>query len=169
MRAEKQLLLDEINECIDHSQGIIITRYTKLTPQLSWTFGEELSKTKSKFKVVKKRILYKAAEKKNLPFESSEYEGHIGVVFVGGDLIETTKAVVKFQNDNEGTLEIITGQIEGKACSAGEILEYSKLPAKDVMRAQFLGTLEAPMASTLAVIESLLTSVPFCIENKNKD
>ena len=42
----------------------------------------------------------------------------------------------------------------------------SKLPSKDEMRAQFLGTLEAPMAQTLAVMDALLTSVVHCLNNK---
>ncbi len=169
MRPEKQLLLDELNECIDHSNAIIVTRYNKLSPQLSWNFGEELSKSKSKYKVVKKRIFYKAAEKKQLPFKSTEFDGHVGVIFIGGDALEAAKTVVKFQNENEGILEVITGQFEGKITSSQEILELSKLPAKDVMRAQLLGLFEAPMSSLLAVMNSLLASVPLCMGNKNKD
>lgn len=169
MRPEKQLLLDELNEYIDQANAIIVTQYSKLSPKVSWSFGEELSKVNSSFKVVKKRIFSKAAEKKDLPFKNQKFDGHVGVVFIGGDLLETTKMVVKFRNDNEGLLEIITGQIEGKVASAQDIVELSKLPTKDVMRAELLGLLEAPMSSTLAVMNSLLTSVPLCMGNKNKD
>ena len=41
-----------------------------------------------------------------------------------------------------------------------------KLPAKDEMRAQLLGLFEAPMSQTLSTMESLLTSVMHCLENK---
>jgi large subunit ribosomal protein L10 len=34
------------------------------------------------------------------------------------------------------------------------------------MRAQLLGTFEAPMSQTLAVVEAILCSVLHCLENK---
>ena len=51
---------------------------------------------------------------------------------------------------------------------ASDVERLSKLPSKDEMRAQFLSVLEAPMSQTLAVMEALLTSVPYCLDNKCK-
>lgn len=166
MRQEKQLLLDEINDLIDSSKSIIVTKYNGLTPQLSWNFADELSKSNSNFKVVKKRIFYKAAKEKNLPFQSDRFEGHVGVVFIEGDPLEATKTVVNFQGNNEGALELLVGQIEGSLCSSGDIITLSTLPGKDEMRSQLLGLFEAPMAQTLSTMESILTSVMHCLENK---
>jgi large subunit ribosomal protein L10 len=53
-------------------------------------------------------------------------------------------------------------------CSASDVEQISKLPGKDEMRSQFLGTLEAPLAQTLSVLEALLTSVMYCLENKSQ-
>ena len=52
-------------------------------------------------------------------------------------------------------------------CSASDVEQISKLPSKEEMRAQFLGTLEAPLSQTLGVIEALLTTVMHCLENKS--
>ena len=166
MRPEKQLLLDELNEMIDTSSSMIVARYDRLNPQQSWDLSEQLNKSKSNFKVVKKRILYKAAEDKNLPFKADKFDGHIGVVFIQGDSLDAAKTVVKFQEDNEELIEIITGQIDGKVCTKEEIKILSTLPSKDEMRAQLLGLFQAPLSETLSVMESLLTSVMHCLENK---
>ena len=166
MRPEKQLLLDEINDLIDSSKSIIVTKYNRLTPQLSWDFTEELSKSKSSYKVVKKTIFYKAAQAKDLPFQSDKFDGHVGVVFIEGDSLEATKTVVDFQKNNENVLELLVGQIDGSLCSSGDIFKLSALPGKDEMRSQLLGLFEAPMAQTLSTMESLLTSLMHCLENK---
>jgi large subunit ribosomal protein L10 len=50
--------------------------------------------------------------------------------------------------------------------NAADVEIMSQLPSKDVMRAQFLGLLEAPMAQTLAVMEALISSVVYCLDNK---
>ena len=44
--------------------------------------------------------------------------------------------------------------------------KLSKLPGKDEMRAQLLSVFEAPMAQTLAVMDALLASVVYCLDNK---
>ena len=169
MRPVKQLLLDEINELIDNSCAMIVAKYGQLSPQSSWDLAEDLSKSNTEFKVFKKRLFYKAIEEKNLLIKDKKYEGHIGVAFVKGDPLEATKALVKFQLKNkENLFEIVLGQIEGKLFTSEEINILSTLPGKDEMRAQFLGLLEAPMAQTLSVMESLLTSVIFCLENKTE-
>lgn len=166
MRAEKQLLLDEINDLIDHSKAMIVTKYEKFPPQLTWSFGEILGKNNCVLKVLKKRILYKAAHAKNISFNPKTFPGHIAVVFINGDALQATKAIVNFKKENEDLIQIMTGQIEGKACSLSEIMTLAELPSRDELRAQFLGLLEAPMAQTLSVMESLLTSVIYCLENK---
>ena len=62
MRDEKKLLLDEIKQKIDSSSAMIITRYDRLPPNLSWDFRDQLTKSGSLFEVVRKRIFLKAAE-----------------------------------------------------------------------------------------------------------
>ena len=54
MRPEKQLLLDEVTELIDHSKAMIVARYDRFNPQASWNFAEVLSKCNCNFKVMKK-------------------------------------------------------------------------------------------------------------------
>ncbi len=93
-------------------------------------------------------------------------QGHIAVVFANEDPVQTTKAIFQFCQENEEVLEVIGGRFEGAICSAQDVEQISKLPSKDEMRAQFLGTLEAPLAQTLAVMDALLTSVMHCLENK---
>jgi large subunit ribosomal protein L10 len=169
MRPEKQLLLDEINDLMDHSSAMFVTRYDRLTPETSWTLAEDLSKCKSYFKVIKKRLLYKAAQKRELPFKDNKINGHVAIVFVQGDPLEASRVLVKFQSNNVELLEIVSGQIEGRLCSSEEIVTLSKLPGKNELRAELLGLFEAPMAQTLSVMENLLSSIPFCLENKKEE
>ena len=51
---------------------------------------------------------------------------------------------------------------------AADVEKLSKLPGKDEMRAQLLATFEAPMAQTVAVMQSALCCVLYCLENKAK-
>ena len=166
MRKEKQLLLDEIKEMMERSSSLIVTRYQKMNPNLFYDFRARLGDAGGDFEVVSKRILVKAAEKANISLDYQSLRGHIGVMFSFDDPIQATKELVKFSKENEETFEIILGQFEGKLCSAEDVSAIANLPSQDEMRSQFLATLEAPMSQTLSTMESLLTSVIYCLENK---
>jgi len=166
MRREKQLLLDDIKERINASKALVVTRYSKLQPNKVAGFRSHLAKTGGSLAVVKKRVLLKAAKESGVALESDTLEGHIAIIFLSEDPFATTKAIYQFSDENDKVLEILGGRFEGTLCSARDVEMISKLPSKDEMRAQLLGTLEAPLAQTLSVVDALLTSVMHCLENK---
>jgi large subunit ribosomal protein L10 len=173
MRPEKSLLLQEIQDQIESSQSLVIAMYQKMDPNLSSDFRTNLAKTGGSFEIVKKRMLIKAAEKAGFSLDRENLQGHIGVIFASTDPVETTKYVYDFSKGNKENFTVLGGRFEGKTCSEKDLELISQLPSRDGMRAQFLGLLEAPMSQTLAVMEAVLCSVPFCLENKaaleNKD
>jgi large subunit ribosomal protein L10 len=168
MRAEKQLLLDEMKEAIDNSGAFLITQYQGLSANSSVGLRDSIAEKGGEMKVVRKRVFLKASEAMGLSLEPSMLDGHIAVVFAGEDAVETTKTVFQFGKENPNTLDVLGGLFDGVVCDAAKVKKLSTLPGKDEMRAQLLGLFEAPMSQTLSVMESLLTSVIFCLDNKVK-
>lgn len=169
MKSEKQFLLDEILANIDDATSFVIAGYTKLEANKANEFRREISKIGANFEVVKKRIFVKAVEAHGMKVELKSMPGHVGILFSKDDPIEMTKAILKFNKDNENVFSFLGCKLENQLLGKGDTEKLSKLPAKDVMRAQLLGLFEAPMAQTLAVMEALLTSVVYCIDNKIKE
>lgn len=169
MKQEKQLLLDEVKGHLDKHQGtFLIMKYQGLTANAANDFRREIAKLGGNVEMLRKRVLIKAASESGIPLDVDALPGHIGIVLAGKDPIETTKAVFKFSQDNEKKIEVIGGRFEGQIYTGPQVEALSKLPSKDEMRAQLLAVLEAPMAQTLAVMEALLTSVCYCLDNKSK-
>jgi len=167
MRPEKKLLLNEIKEKIETSPAMIVAKYDKVAPNLSWDFRESLRKSGSEFEIVKRRIFLKAASQCDLGLEElSETKGHFGILFLGENTVDGTKALYTFAKESGSLFEVLVGRYEEKLYSPSDVKELSKLPSMDQMRAQFIATLEAPMSQTLSVMESLLTSIMYCLENK---
>jgi large subunit ribosomal protein L10 len=168
MRAEKQLLLDEIKSKLEKSNSFILTKYSSLKANTSHSFRSQLSKAGGDYEVVRKRVFVKAAESLGISIDVKDLEGHIGVVFSDKDPIETTKAVYKFSKENDKVVQVIGARLDGQIYKAADVEKLSQLPSKDEMRAYLLGLFEAPMAQTLAVMEALLSSVVYCLDNKSK-
>ncbi|KAG6559723.1 50S ribosomal protein L10 [Candidatus Rhabdochlamydia oedothoracis] len=168
MRQEKQLLLNEIKEKIDGSKALVLAQYQSLEPNVSADLRASLEQTGAELEVVKKRILLKAAKSAGITLNTFDMQGHIAVVFASQDPIPATKVIYKFCQDNEKNVEVVGGCFEGEICSAADVKQISQLPNKEEMQAQLLSVLEAPIAQVLSVVQSLLTSVMYCLDNKSQ-
>lgn len=166
MRHEKQLLLEEIKEQIDRYDSFVIMRYLSLSANLANQFRREIAKAGGNVEIVRKRVLIKAAMAAGVQLDHDALLGHVGLVFAGNDPLEMTKTVIKFSQDNEKVVQVIGGRIDKQLYSAEDMDKLSKLPNKDGMRAQLLSVLEAPMSQTLAVMDAVLSSVVYCLDNK---
>jgi large subunit ribosomal protein L10 len=168
MRHEKQFLMEEVKGQMNKYQSFVILRYLKFSANALNGFRTAIAQQGGEVEMVRKRILIKAAMAAGIPLTRDALDGHIGLVYAGKDPLETAKYVFNYSRDNEGTVKIIGGHIDGQMYTAAQVDVLSTLPGKDEMRAQLLSVFEAPLSQTLAVMEALLTSVPHCLENKGK-
>lgn len=169
MRDEKKLLLEEIKEKVKLSKALLITKYENITTEEMWAFRNSLSKNASELEIVKKRILLKVLEQCGFSYKPKDLVGHIAVVFVKpeGDPVNATKVVFEFSKETN-KMQILRGEIEGASYLKDDLLTLSTLPSINELRAQFLGLLEAPMSQTASVIQNVLTSIMFALEEKKK-
>lgn len=168
MLAEKELFLEEVKGKVDPSIGFVLASYRGINANTFAGFRNRLVEVGGDFFVIKKRVFVKAAKDLDLQYEVSELEGHVGLAFSKENFLGMTKALYGFKKENDGSLSILGGHFEGKKCSSQAIEQISKLPSQNEMRAQFLGLLEAPMTQTLGVLQALLSSVIYCLDNKAK-
>lgn len=169
MRQEKQLLMEEVSGQIDQYGSFLIMEYQGLTANALHRFRTAIAQRGGEVEMMRKRILVKAAKQAGLSLSRESLTGHIGLVYTPGEEpVETAKYVLQFGRENDNSVKVIGGQIEGQLYSAEQVEALSKLPTKNEMRAQLLSVFEAPMSQTLAVMEALLCSVPHCLQNKSE-
>jgi large subunit ribosomal protein L10 len=155
MRADKQLFLDEIRQKIATSGSFVVTSYSKLEPNQSWVFRSLLSRQKSSFEVVRKRVFLKALEQEGVVLDLTALAGHIGVLFVEQkNPMPAAKAMIQFSKEAGNLLEVVSGKVEGEMVSGAHILELSALPSMDEMRAMLLSIFTAPMSQILSLLEA---------------
>ena len=168
MRREKQYLLDAVKGPIDRHGAFVFIKYAGIPANTVNQFRREEAALGGDVLMMRKRIVLKALASSGIEVDMSQFPGHLGIVFSGSDPIETTKLVFQFSKQTEKAATVIGGRIDGKMYNGQDVETLSKLPGKDEMRAQLLATFEAPMSQTLAVMEALLSSVVYCLDNKSK-
>ena len=168
MRSEKQLLLDEIKGELSQGKSVLVTSYRELTVARANQLRKSLRESGGHLEVVRKRVLLKAAKEAGIQLQEEFLKGHVALVVATRDAVATTKQVFEFSKENNQAIEVLAGWIDGRLYNAKDVEKLSELPDMPTMRAQFLGLLEAPLSQTLAVMEALICSLLYCLENKAK-
>ncbi|MBM3201914.1 MAG: 50S ribosomal protein L10 [Chlamydiae bacterium] len=166
MLQEKELLLNEVKESITTETGFVILGYQKMAPNHVASFRQNLYENGSRLMVTKKRLFCKAAKDLGCDYNVDELPGHIAIVSCQDDFIQAAKSLCKFQKENDQNVKVLGGYFQNKRCTSEQVKIIAELPNLDEMRAQLLAVFEAPMAQTLAVFDAVLTSVPYCLQNK---
>ena len=169
MKEEKNLLLREVKDKIESSQGFVVTAYQGFSAAYSREFRNNIASLSAEFEVVKKKIFFKALEKSNIQLNFASIEGHFGVVFAyDNNPAQVAKKTLEFSETHNDSLTILGGLIDNIACSGQEVTEIAKLPSLQELRAQIVGLLQAPMAQVVGVMQFALTGILCCMEEKSK-
>lgn len=169
MKEEKNLLLQEVKDKIENSQGFVVTAYQGFSAAYSREFRNNIASLSAEFEVVKKKIFFKALEQSNIQLNFGSIEGHFGVVFAyDNNPAQVAKRTLEFSETHNDSLTILGGLIDNIACSGQEVTAIAKLPSLQELRAQIVGLLQAPMTQVVGVMQSALTDVLYCMEEKSK-
>jgi len=168
MRKEKQLFLNELEEQIDQYGSYVLMSYIGLTANESHEFRKKIRSMGGNIEMVPRKMFSLASKKSGLEVSVDLLTGHTGVVFSGGDPIETTKAVFDYEKEAGNKITVVGGVIDGAVLDQEQMIQLSKLPGKQELRAQFVGLLQAPMAQTVSVMNNIVASVVYCLDNKCK-
>jgi large subunit ribosomal protein L10 len=85
---------------------------------------------------------------------SSRLKGTNALVFAYGDVSASAKVLSAFAKDVE-LLQLKSGVMDGAFLSEEMIKYLSTLPTKEVLRAQFLGLLQAPMSKFVRTLDAV--------------
>ena len=153
MRPEKNLIIDEIKTRVDRAPYVLLTDYTGMqVPQFN-ELRNRLSGAKAEYRVVKNSLTRIALKNAGMSELADMLEGPTAIVVERGDAIAATKAVFEFAKTHVN-LKIKGGIFEGKVISAMNLKALAALPSREVLLAQLLGTLQAPMVNLVSVLQA---------------
>lgn len=159
-KEDKERLVAELTERLKSSQTLIVADYRGLTNAEIDALRGKLLEEGARFSVVKNTLTRRAAEAAGADALLALLEGPTAIAFLesGGDPIAVAKAL----NDAARTTRILAirgGLLEGKPLSAEEVEALAKLPSPDVVKAQVLGAITAPLTTVVALFNAPLQSL----------
>ena len=143
LRQEKEAFVSHVRDILlDSSIVILVNRGKGITVEEITKLRNNMSKSESKFKIIKNTLARKAIEDSNLESLGEFLTGTTGFAY-SNDPVEVSKAVFEFCKEYDGKMEIVAGVMDGKAITCTQIKQLATLPSLDGIRSQIVGLLSA--------------------------
>lgn len=162
-RAQKETELAKARELFDKSEALIFADFTKITAENLRKLRVELKKANANLLVIKKRILGLLLKEKGIDVDLQQFKTSVGTIFSMADAEHIAGPTYKFFSGMEipdgaakdvWIKKILAGyDLNAKsAMDAQQIIYIGKLPPREVVLAQLLGMLAAPVRSFLYIL-----------------
>jgi large subunit ribosomal protein L10 len=157
-RDQKAAVIEEIAGEITASEAIFAVDYRGLTVAQAAELRERLREADARFRVVKNSLSDRAADQAGVDLLKPLLVGPTALAFVRGDAAAAAKAL----NDAARTtnvLEFKGGLLNGSALSADDVRSIARLPSREVLTAQLVGTIAAPLSGLVRTLNALIAGV----------
>ena len=157
-RDQKSAVVDEIAERIQESQAIFAVDYRGITVAQVAELRDKLRAADAKFQVVKNSLSELAADRAGAEHLKPLLSGPTALTFVKGD----PAAAAKSLNDTARALNLLEfrgGVLNGAALSADDVRSIARLPSREVLYAQLVGTIASPISGLVRTLNALIAGV----------
>ena len=157
-RDQKAAVVEELAEEIRGADTIFAVDYRGISVPDAAELRARLRGADTRFRIVKNSLTERASDKAGTESLKQLLEGPTALAFVGGDAALAAKAL-NDQGRALGTLEFKGGLMNGAPLSADEIRSIARLPAREVLHGQLVGTIAAPITGLVRTLNALISGL----------
>ncbi len=152
--AEKANTIELAKDWYARSSGVVFTDYRGLKVKELQALRKQLAAKGAEIHIVKNTLFRRAAgdDVESLPYEL--HNGPTAITFIFENEADNAKILVDYAKTHKN-FEVKGAFIGGKVFTAKQVEDLSKLPPRDVLIAQLIGTIVAPLTNLVGVIEAL--------------
>ena len=155
-REEKQSEITVLAEKFGRAKAAFLVDFKGMTVEQVTDLRKKLVTAESEMKVVRNTLALRALAEHPASKTALEksFTGNNAIVFAFGEAPATAKALSDFAKTVE-LLQLKAGVMEGSGLDKAGINALANLPSKDVLRAMFLGTLQAPASKFVRTLSAV--------------
>ncbi len=163
-KTQKSEELKKAKELLGQAQILLFSDFTKISAEELRRFRKELIAIGANLLVIKKRLLGLLLKEKGIDFDLRKFKLSLATIFSNSDVEKVSAPVFKFFSGldlPEGVAKdfwskhILGGyDLKNKSpIDPARVIFIGKLPPREVLLAQFLGMLAAPIKSLLYLLD----------------
>ena len=156
-RADKVNVVVELEEVFHKSSAAIFTEYRGMTVSDISALRNRIRPGGGQYHVVKNTLFKRAIGDKLTPELDKLLSGPTAVAFATEDAVDTTKMLLAFLKElRKPDVKVTGGLVDGKIYTIEQITALSKVPPRDVVLGQVVGTLQAPLSGFAGTMNNVL-------------
>lgn len=155
-KVQRTASIDKLEKVFSEARGIYIADNNKITVAQVTRLRAGLRRKGMRFIVVKNTLARIAAKKSGKEVIGSYFKGPTAVVIAPAEAVAPAKIIKDFQKENKDLLTVKAAYVDGTMFNAAQVLQLADIPSREVLLAQLLSCLKAPMGNMAAVLYSIL-------------
>jgi large subunit ribosomal protein L10 len=157
-RADKVEVVGTIEDLLTRSQAAIVTEYRGLTVSEMTELRNRLRPGGGEYHVVKNTLIKRALGDKVSPELDSMLKGPSAVAFATTDPIHTSKTLLAYLREiRKPEITLKGGYVDGRVYTVEQITALSKIPSREAVLAQAVGTIQAPLSNFVGTMNGILS------------
>src|ERR1041385_1531619 len=156
-RADKVAVVTTLTDVFNGSDGAILTDYRGMTVSEISQLRGKLRPSGGEYHVVKNTLFKRAAGDSLSPELEGLLAGPTAIAFAKDDVVGTAKALLDFLRTlRKDEVKVKGGYVDGRLYTPDQVTALSKVPPKEVVQAQLVGTLQAPLSNFAGTMNGIL-------------
>jgi large subunit ribosomal protein L10 len=157
-RDQKAAVVEQIAGEIQASEAIFAVDYRGLSVAQAADLRERLRGADTRFRIVKNSLSERAADQAGAEALKELLQGPTALALVRGDAAMAAKALSDTAR-TLGILEFKGGLMNGATLSADDVRSIARLPSREVLHAQLVGTIAAPISGLVRTLNALIAGL----------
>lgn len=143
-KEDKVKMQKAFEEAIAGSESIVFVNFNKLSVFDVTNLRKNLRADSSSYKVVKKTLLKRALEAKQIEGTMPELTGEVAIAY-STDPLAPARGVWAFHKDHKESISILGGVYQGKYMDKSAMEAMATIPPREVLLSQLAYLLKSPM------------------------
>ena len=152
--AEKAQTIEQAKDWYSKSKGVVFTDYRGLSVKQVQKLRSDLRAKGGELHVIKNTLFQRAIGDDAAVIPEDLQGGPTAYAFLFDNETELTKMLFDFATSSK-KLSVKGAIFDGKMMTDKQVEAFSKLPSRDVLIAQVIGTIIAPISNLVGTIEAL--------------
>lgn len=151
---QKKLIVEEIKKHYGESKSVLFVTYQGINVAQDTKLRKDFREKGVVYKIYKNRLLKIALDELGITgYDAKSLEGTTSVAF-GKDEVGAATVLFDAQKDIK-VLDAKFGIVNGEVVDSAKLEALSKIPSKEVLVAQLLGMLSAPVAALARALDAI--------------
>jgi large subunit ribosomal protein L10 len=155
-RDQKSAVVEEIAGQLQEAEAIFAVDYRGITVDQIAELRTKLRGADARFRVVKNSLSERAADQAGMETLKPMLIGPTALALVKGDAALAAKALNDTARQLNNVLDFKGGVLNGSVLTADDVRSIARLPAREVLYAQLVGTVAAPLTGLARGLNALI-------------